>query len=338
MSLPRIGITMGDPAGIGPEIILKALSKKELQRICDLTILGDRGLLLKLSEEHSIPYTRRGDEFFSFYGSDRPVRLLNLSSISLKRLTYGKPEKEQMNATITYIKEGAKMALSGEIDAIVTAPINKEALKKVGFDFPGHTEFLAHLTKTKDFVMMMVGGGLRVSLVTIHLSLKDAIETLTKEDVSRTIMLTDNALKIYFSIEKPSIGVAGLNPHAGEGGIFGMEEREILMPAINKVRQHGIDAIGPLPPDTIFYRSLKGGFDAVVAMYHDQGLIPVKLLAFERAVNVTLGLPIIRTSVDHGTAYDIAGRWQADPSSLIEAISLATQMAKAKTGDDLKCP
>ncbi len=332
MSLPRIGITMGDPAGVGPEIILKALSNNELQRICDLTILGDRGLLLRLSVEHSIPYTRQGDDLFSFYGSDRPVRLLNLSSLPLKGLVYGKPQPDQMHATINYIKEGAKMALRGEVDAIVTAPINKEALKMVGFDFPGHTEFLAHLTGTKDFVMMMVGGGLRVSLVTIHVSLKDAVETLSKEGISKTIMITDDTLKRYFSIEKPRIGVAGLNPHAGEGGIFGMEEKEILMPAIDEVRQQGVDAIGPLPPDTIFYRSLKGGFDAVVAMYHDQGLIPVKLLAFERAVNVTLGLPIIRTSVDHGTAYDIAGRWEADPSSLIEAISLASQMAKAKGG------
>lgn len=320
MSLPRIGITMGDPAGIGPEIVLKALSYHGVYEVCSPVVLGDKKLLEDVAK----------NSIFNLKSSILNIK--DLSNLNPKTIKPGRPNRACGEAVVSYIEAGVHMALKGEIDALVTCPINKEALKMIDFPFPGHTEFLAHLTKTDDFVMMMVGGGLRVSLVTIHLGLKDAIKGITEEGVLKTIRLTNDGLRDYFSIPQPRIGIAGLNPHAGEGGLFGDEEKEVITPAIEEARRMGIQVIGPLSPDTIFYRAINGEFDGIVAMYHDQGLIPVKLLAFNSAVNVTLGLPIIRTSVDHGTAYDIAGKGIANPSSLIEAIRLASEMVKARWG------
>jgi len=237
----------------------------------------------------------------------------------------GKPTAGGGRASVEAIKKAVELARSGSVHSIATAPISKEALKLAGYAWPGHTEMLAELTGTKDFAMMLVGGSLRVLLVTIHVSYAEVPGLVTEESVLRTIRLAMRAAEML-DLNEPRIAVCGLNPHAGEAGMFGAEEREIITPAIDAAAKEGIPVSGPYPPDTVFFRAARGEFDIVVAMYHDQGLIPLKLLAFEEGVNVTVGLPIIRTSPDHGTAYEIAGRGEANPSSMIEAIRLALRL------------
>ena len=227
------------------------------------------------------------------------------------------------------ILRAVELAQAGNVDAIVTAPINKAAIHKAGYAWPGHTEMLADRTGTKKPVMMMVGGGLRVPLATTHAAIKDLPKLITRQNVLRTIEIADAALRAYFGLKAPKLAVCGLNPHAGEQGRFGVEESRRIAPAISDARERGVECAGPFPADVVFGQALKGRFDAVVAMYHDQGNIPVKLLAFESGVNVTLGLPIIRTSPDHGTAYDIVRRGIADPRSMVAAIKLAVRMARA---------
>lgn len=320
---PVIGITIGDAAGIGPEIIIKALSKKEIYKISSPLVIGDKEVLKSKVKFNSI--SRIGEARFKFGTID----LIDLKNIRLERLKIGKVNKIAAEAAVEYIKKAVSLAIKGEINAIVTAPINKEGLKKAGFKFPGHTELLAQLTKTKYYAMMLVGGPLKVVLVTTHLPLSKVNSSLSKEKIYQTIKLTWNNMK-YFGIKSPRIGVAGLNPHAGEEGLFGKEEKKFIIPAVEKANKKGIKVEGPIPPDTAFYRALRGEFDVIVAMYHDQGLIPLKMLAFDKGVNITLGLPITRTSVDHGTAYEIAGKGVANPQSLIEAIKIAAKLAKAR--------
>lgn len=307
---------MGDPCGVGPEIIIKALNDNRVRRVCAPVVIGDRGLIRRIAARLNLPV---------------PTDIKNLSSLDLKAIKPGRPTVEAGRAMISYIEEAVSMALSGEAEAVVTAPISKEAAKKAGFRFPGHTEFIAHLTKTKDFSMMLGGKDLKVILVTIHEPLRDVPRLVTGKAVLKTIRITDDSFRRYFGLKNPRIAVAGLNPHAGEGGMFGDEEENTIIPAVEKARRLGINAIGPLPPDTVFYRAVrKKEFDCVVSMYHDQGLGPLKLLHFEDGINATLGLPIIRTSVDHGTAYDIAWKGKASPSSLIAAIETAVEMAKRR--------
>ncbi|MBI5327993.1 MAG: 4-hydroxythreonine-4-phosphate dehydrogenase PdxA [Deltaproteobacteria bacterium] len=314
---PTIAITMGDPTGVGSEVILKAISDRNIRRLCNPVILGDEAVLKYLNSKFEI----RNSKF----------EIRNLSNLNPNKLKPGKPDKVCAKAMMTYIQEAVCMAMAGDVDAIVTGPINKEVINKAGYKFHGHTEFLAHLTKTKDYRMMLAGESLKVILVTIHESIKRAPGLLTREKILKTIEITDDAFKKYFGLRKPRIAVAALNPHAGEGGLFGDEEKRIIIPAIQKARRLGINATDPLPPDTIFYRAVRNKeFDCVVCMYHDQGLIPLKLLHFEDGVNVTLGLPIIRTSVDHGTAYDITWKNIANPSSMIAAIKMAVEMAGKK--------
>ncbi|MBI5644105.1 MAG: 4-hydroxythreonine-4-phosphate dehydrogenase PdxA [Deltaproteobacteria bacterium] len=318
MRKPIIAITMGDPVGVGPEIILKALSDKRVTRISNTVVFGDEGILDHLSGKLGL----------------KPIPeeyVINLSELDPKALKPGRPSKETGEAMISYIEEAVRMALNGSADAIVTAPISKEAAKMAGFKFPGHTEFIAHLTKTKDFCMMLGGRDLKVILVTIHEAIRDVPKLVTGKAILKTLKITDATFKHYFGLKRPRIAVAGLNPHAGEGGMFGDEEKKIIIPAIKRARALGINAIGPLPPDTVFYRAVKKKeFDCVVCMYHDQGLGPLKLLHFDDGINATLGLPIIRTSVDHGTAYDIAWKGEASPGSLISAIEVAVEMANKK--------
>lgn len=321
---PTIAITMGDPAGVGPEIVLKALADKKVRGICDPVVVGDLGVLEFVAKR---------------LGLKRPeaVRVVDISKLDLRALKPGRPTVASGRAMISYIEEAVYMSAIGDAGAIVTAPISKEAARMAGFAFPGHTEFIAHLTKTKDFVMMLGGHDLKVVLVTIHEPLKKVPSLVTKDAVLKTIKITDKAFRDSFGLRKPRIAVCGLNPHAGEGGMFGDEEKKVIMPAVKRAREAGIDAVGPLPPDTVFYRAVrKKEFDCVVAMYHDQGLGPLKLLHFEDGVNATLGLPIIRTSVDHGTAYDIAWKGKASHSSLFAAIEMASLMAKKKAAQNTK--
>ena len=331
VKLPRIGITMGDPTGVGPEIIVKVLSDKSTFRFCRPIVVGDTHALqraiqllnstLKVNEMKKI-----GEEEYR-HGT---LNLLNLSQLGEGEMRYGNPSPSCGRAMGRYIEETVKLIVSQELDAITTAPISKKALSDAGYSYPGHTEFLAELTGCKEYVMMLAGKKLKVTLVTIHCGLKEVFQLLTTEKILTTIRITHEALVEYFGEKNPTIAVAALNPHAGESGLFGKEEEEIILPAVQQAREFGIEVKGPLPPDTLFFHAARGAYTAVVSMYHDQGLIPLKLLHFEDAVNITLGLPIIRTSVDHGTAYDIAGTGKANASSLMNALKLAAKMVKCR--------
>jgi 4-hydroxythreonine-4-phosphate dehydrogenase len=322
---------MGDPTGIGPEIIVKALSLQEVHNRCRPVVLGDAGILHR--ELQLLHSPLKINCITTIAAADFSPQVLNLFALSLlnpDKTIYGHPDQESGKAMGQYIATAVEMALRKQIDAVVTAPINKKSLQDAGYRYPGHTEMLAHITRTADVVMMLAGEKLRVALVTIHCALQDVPKLLTSDKILKTILITNTGLKNYFSLPSPRIAVAALNPHAGEAGIFGSEEKETIIPAIEMARQEGVQVSDPLPADTLFYHASQGTYDAVVCMYHDQGLIPLKLLHFDDGVNITLGLPIIRTSVDHGTAYDIAGRGIASSASLINAIKVAAQMAQAQ--------
>lgn len=311
---PKIAITMGDPAGIGPEIILKSL--KHIKKFCNPVIICDKKFLNKFTDKLNIKLNDKS--------------IFDLKNINFK-VRIGKINKLAGKVSVEYIKKAVSLALKNEVNAIVTAPINKESLKKDKIDFPGHTEMLAKLTNTRNFAMMIVGDFLRVVLVTTHVSLKDVSKLINKNNIYEKIKLANTWLKKYLKIKKPVIAVAGLNPHSGEDGLFGNEEVKKIIPAIRKARRNlKAKIIGPVPPDALFYKSKKEKYDAIICMYHDQGLIPLKLIAFEKGVNITLGLPIIRTSPDHGTAYDIAGKNIANTSSFIEAVKLASFLVSKK--------
>ena len=324
---PRVGITLGDPAGIGPEIVLKSVAAPEVRAISAPVIIADRRELQRqaglLGLECDYPVVSEAG-LTQPYGGE--VTIYDVGSKS-QRVEWGELSADAGRTAIACIEAGARLALGGSLDAIATAPINKEAWKLAGSPFPGHTEMLTSLCGASDSLMCFFAGDLRVILLTIHMSLSDAIKAITKERVERALVLADRELK-RFGVASPRIAVAGLNPHAGEHGLFGSEEEREIAPAVRECRaRHGVTASGPFPADTLFVRAARGEFDAVVACYHDQGLIAVKCMAFGEAVNVTLGLPIIRTSVDHGTAFDIAGRGVADAGSMIEAIKLAARLA-----------
>ena len=327
---PIIAITMGDPSGIGPEIIAKALGDGKIYEICRPIVIGDARVMaaaLKLvSPKLQVnPVDAIAQASFRLGIID----VLDLKNIDINSLQHGKVDRDSGRAAVEYVKEAIDLAIKGDVDAIATAPLNKEAMNMAGFPYPGHTEILAETTGSKNFAMMLLAGPLRVVHVTTHTSLHKACDSIKKERVATTIRLTDRTMK-DLGIAKPRIAVAGLNPHAGEGGLFGTEELDEIAPAVKECSSEGIHAEGPFPPDTVFLRGKRGEFDAVVAMYHDQGHIPVKILGFEEGVNVTIGLPIIRTSVDHGTAFDIAWKGVADPRSMVEAIRVAVEMAKAR--------
>ena len=308
-----IGITMGDPFGIGPEIILKALFCSEIQSICSFVIYGDAEIL---------------NEAKKLTGIKNELKIISVTNLDKNDLSIGSPSAEGGRASILYIREAVKHALQGTIDAIVTAPISKESIHLAGSTYPGHTEMLKDLTGARNVAMLFEGGEFRVVLVTIHCALSEVPTLITQDRVFNAIELTHNSLVGLFNIRSPKIVVCGLNPHAGESGIFGNEETEHIIPAVRRATDLGIDVTGPLPADTIFYRARKGIWDAVISMYHDQGLIPFKMLSFDEGVNVTLGLPIIRTSPDHGTAFDIAWEGKANPSSMIAAIKVAARLAR----------
>ncbi len=309
----KIAITIGDPAGIGPEIVLKSLLSDEVMRACRPLIIGSRSVLETASERMGIPF--------------HPVAydVLNTGEIKSCDFARGHVTAEGGRDCVEYIKKAVELAMLRVVDAIVTAPISKEALKMAGFGWPGHTEMLAELTGTKDYAMVLCGGPLRVILTTIHTALRNVPDMVTKEKVLQTIVLAKKACSMM-GIKEPKIAVAGLNPHGGEAGIFGEEEIRHITPAVREAQAAGIAVSGPYPPDALFHKAYHGDFDIVVCMYHDQGLVPLKMIAFDKGVNMTVGLPIIRTSPDHGTAHDIAWKGIADPSSMVEAIKLAAQL------------
>ncbi len=329
MDKPLIAITMGDPCGVGPEIIVKALHSPETTNTCVPFVIGDRlameralsvcGTVLKLHE-----ISQPEDALKAPEGT---IPLLALSRLAEADLAYGKPTAASGDAVFRYICAAARLCLDGRVEAMATAPINKESMHRAGHDYPGHTELLAELCGTDDFVMMLAGDVLRVSLVTIHEALRDVPGLIGFNKVLTTIRVTAEGVRRLTGIERPRLAVAALNPHCGEGGAFGTEEQAVIAPAIEAARAAGIDALGPFPADTLFHFAQKGAYDGVVAMYHDQGLIPLKMLHFDDGVNITLGLPIIRTSVDHGTAYDLAGTGRASERSMLAAIRMAARMA-----------
>ena len=315
---------MGDPGGVGQEIILKALCSNEVRAVCMPVVVGDRVVMEEavrlpgLSVELNL--IREPGQAKSSPGT------LNLIDMAIMReFQKNRPTAEGGRAAAGYIRKAVELALNRQVDAMVTAPISKEALKMAGMNWPGHTEMIAELTGAEDYAMMLVGGPLRVILATIHTALKNVPGMIKRYNVLKTIRLARRACAML-GIRDARIAVAGLNPHAGEAGIFGDEEIREIIPAMEDALREGILTTGPFPPDTIFHKAYRGEVDIVVCMYHDQGLIPLKMIAFEKGVNVTVGLPIIRTSPDHGTAYDIAWSGKADPSSMMEAIKLAVQM------------
>jgi len=305
---------MGDPSGIGPEIIIKSLSDNKILRSAHITVIGDYFVIDKVKRA-----VRSKAEF----------SLLDLSNVPSRNFSFGKHDPSFGKASIEYINKALHVIREGGADALVTAPVNKSSIRGSGFtDFKGHTEYLAAKTGTKDFAMMFVGKQLKITLVTRHLALKDVANSITMESVYKTIILTAEYLKKFFHLKAPRIGVAGLNPHAGDNGSFGDEEERIIKPAIKMASSKIKNISGPIAPDAVFFEAFSGSFDAVVAMYHDQALAPFKTLYFFDGVNLTLGLPFIRTSPDHGTAFDIAGSGIADALSMKEAILLAGRLAK----------
>jgi 4-hydroxythreonine-4-phosphate dehydrogenase len=328
--LPRIAITMGDPAGIGPEIIAKALLMPDIYEVCRPLVLGDIGCLEIASKGVGSLSFQRISTPSEATARQGVIEVIPVSKLRADSGLPGRPTKAGGKAMVTYILKAVELATSGQVSAMVTGPISKELMHQAGYQFEGHTELLAHLTGTKDYVMMLAGDRLRVSLVTIHCALAEVPRRLSEALIVKTISITYRSLERDFGIDKPRVAVAALNPHAGESGLFGMEDRTIVGPAVEAARDSGLTVEGPFPADTIFYHASTGRYDAVVAMYHDQGLIALKLLHFSDAVNISLGLPIVRTSVDHGTAYDIAGKGVADPSSLIAAVKMAARIVSAR--------
>ncbi len=309
--MKRIGITIGDLNGIGPEVALKAISGTRWPGDIRFVLIGPERIVREQAEAMGIPMPRR------------------LEFIEVECRAAWQPGKIRADASRVAeraIRRAVQGCLDGEFDAMVTAPICKEGFHKAGIGVPGHTELLAELTATRNFGMMLVGGGLRVMLATRHLPLSQVPAALTKKSIREQIELTGEALRL-FGFEKGRIAVCGLNPHAGDGGVLGREEIETINPAIRAARKKGFDACGAIPADTVFHEALAGKYDAVVAMYHDQGLGPLKMLGFDEGVNVTLGLPIIRTSPDHGTAFGIAGKNSASAKSMKNALALAIDMA-----------
>lgn len=321
-----LAITMGDPCGIGPEIIAKLYANSA--DLPPTLVIGDEGLMKRAVQFLALPLTVEAigapEEFRPKPGT---IPVISLSRLP-ENLPFGQLDARAGKAAYDYIRAGIDLALQKRIRAMVTAPINKEALRLADIHYPGHTEILADFSKTKDFAMMLMNDDLRVILVTIHVSLREAIEQLTIESELRTIRLAHQAMSLL-GIARPRIAVAGLNPHAGEHGLFGSEDDAIIGPAIQQAQTEGIEASGPWPGDTVFMHARQGRFDIVVAQYHDQGLIPVKYLGVDEGVNVTVGLPFVRTSVDHGTAFDIAGTGKANESSLRVALSQAVMLSRS---------
>ena len=326
MTSPQlIGITMGDPAGIGPEIIVKTFAAPDFHRANHAVVIGDVGQLrraashlnadvqvVEVTADQAIPR------------QDKVLPVIPVTDLPAD-LPLGQVSAQAGDAAFQYVRKAIELAQAGKIAAVATAPLNKEAMHLGGHPYPGHTEILADLTGTQDYAMMLVADHLRVIHISTHVSMTQAIARATTQRELTVIRLAHQTLR-RMGIEHPRVAVAGLNPHAGENGLFGQEEIEQIKPAVDLARQEGLDASGPWPGDTVFMQARQGKYDIVVAQYHDQGHIPIKLLGFDTGVNVTVGLPFFRTSVDHGTAFDIAGTGRAEETSMRAAIDLATSL------------
>jgi 4-phospho-D-threonate 3-dehydrogenase / 4-phospho-D-erythronate 3-dehydrogenase len=321
---------MGDPAGIGPEIVLKALRDPAVHEICTPVLIGSPGVFLTHAavlkmRTRLTPIEEAGG--WEAPQTDKGYLIAPTGAPDeTDRTRIGVADASSGRAAYDAIRKAVELALQGRIQAMVTAPISKEGLAMAGINYPGHTEMIADMCGEDEAVMMLIGGGIKVALVTIHCALRDVFALLTPERLMRVIRVTHGAFT-HMNQSDVRIAVCGLNPHAGENCLFGTEERDIIAPVIAQAKKQGIDARGPFPADTVFMRALRGEFDVIIAMYHDQGLIPVKTLDFHNGVNITLGLPVVRTSVDHGTAYDIAGQNKASGQSMIAAITAAVELA-----------
>jgi 4-hydroxythreonine-4-phosphate dehydrogenase len=319
---PAVAMTMGDPAGIGPEIIVKLA---RLRPTAGLLVIGDVGVIERAARLVGEPSCVRAASNARDIEPGR-LNVIQVGEPLGRDIIPGRIDARAGAAAFAYVQRAIDLALAGDIDAIVTAPVSKEAMALAGVTYPGHTEILADRCGVRDYAMLLANDDLRVLLVSIHVSLVEAIAAVTVEAELTAIRLAHEACRA-FGVQRPRVAVAGLNPHAGERGMFGREDIDVIAPAVARARAEGIDASGPWPGDTVFMRARQGAFDIVVAQYHDQGLIPVKYLGVDKGVNITVGLPFVRTSVDHGTAFDIAGTGQADPSSLACAYDQALAMA-----------
>lgn len=308
---PIIGITLGDPSGIGPEVAIKAATSSQVRRLCVPLLVGSPDLALKTIQALRLR---------------RPAVPLSPIPNPKVAIPFGRPSAEAGRQALRAIRSGVTLWERGKIEALVTAPISKESLRLAGCPFPGHTELLAHLTRTRKFAMMFLFGRLRVVLATTHVPYREVPELITSKLLWDKVLLAEEALRTFFGVRRPRIAVCGLNPHAGEEGQFGKEEKKVLAPAIRAMQRKGLVVTGPHAADALFSRLNRTGYDAAIALYHDQGHIPLKALGARHCVNLTLGLPLVRTSPGHGTAYDIAGKGLADPASTIAAIGLASEI------------
>ena len=328
-SKPIVGITMGDPAGIGPEVVVKAVTDRRAVRGCHPIVLGSYHIIFSAARKFLERATVRRivwPEDAKTCGDG--IRVLDCSGFDHGKIKTGKVSRLSGRMAADSVFCAVGLALSGQIDAVVTAPLSKKGLRLAGYDFPGHTELLAYLTATSSYAMMFVSKHYKVVLVTTHLPLAQVARNVSRETILDKLTVTQTALQTHFGIKRPKIGVCALNPHCGEEGILGSEERRIIVPAVKTARRKRMRVDGPFSSDTIFSPAVSGDFDCVLAMYHDQGLIPLKMRGLGEAVNVTIGLPIVRTSPDFGTALDIAGKGVADPKGVINAILLAARMAR----------
>lgn len=326
MNRPKIAIPMGDPAGVGPEIVVKTAVTKEIQDLCDLIIIGDRKVLEKASricgvnlQIHSIENVEDGNY------QEGILNVIDLGNIDLEKMEYGKVQGMCGKAAFEYIKKSVELAMNHEVDAIATTPINKESLRAGKIDYIGHTEILGDLSHSRDPLTMFEVANMRVFFLTRHMSLRNACDAITKERVLEYIQRCTKALKQLGVTGK--MAVAGLNPHSGEHGLFGYEEVEAVSPAVEEAQKLGYDVVGPIGADSVFHQALQGKYQAVLSLYHDQGHIATKTYDFERTIAITLDMPFLRTSVDHGTAFDIAGKGIVSAVSMIEAVRLAAKYA-----------
>jgi 4-hydroxythreonine-4-phosphate dehydrogenase len=324
---PLIGLTLGDPSGIGPEVVLRALASRRVRAAARLMVFGSAAILRRVARRLHLDAPSFRDASGGLIGGDERPFLMECGECPAWLALLAHPTAGGGAASVAWIERAVQMALERRIDAVVTGPISKEAIHEAGYDWPGHTEMLAEMTGRHKQVMMMVADDLRIALVTTHAAIADLPGLITRKSVLDTIRVLHRDLRRWFGLRRPRIGICGLNPHAGEAGLFGREEKKSIAPAIRQARKEGIACDGPIPADIAFTPDQRARHVAFVAMFHDQACIPVKMLAFDRGVNVTLGLPIIRTSPDHGTAYDIVRKGKANPGSMIAAVLLAAQMA-----------